>query len=174
MTSFMSDYVMTGLDSYWHLADRLVALSTFIAFAPYTFVAFGPVAGLAVVTIPLFMFACSNHAIRRKYARGYIKFHALWHLCGSAALVLTSQFTCPYSFIFDRACSASGARAQQWMPCFCPLNHLAMMSWSSLSMGVITVMGAMLTTSALLIARRHEDGLKTRSIVPCHSDTMLM
>ena len=86
LPSFMSDFVMTGKDSWWHPADRTLAISNSILTVISAFWAI-QWWGVPLLVIATYInYGLSVFFIRNKNFSGYEIAHTLWHLVGSASI----------------------------------------------------------------------------------------
>lgn len=86
VTSFMSDHVYTGLDSYAHLVDKFMAPLTF-ASALQTVYLTGGVYWTCSCTLALSCHVLAHSAAKRNEYEKFVFWHAAWHAVGVALLV---------------------------------------------------------------------------------------
>eukprot|EP00563_Minutocellus_polymorphus_P020947 CAMPEP_0197734154 /NCGR_PEP_ID=MMETSP1434-20131217/44276_1 /TAXON_ID=265543 /ORGANISM="Minutocellus polymorphus, Strain CCMP3303" /LENGTH=196 /DNA_ID=CAMNT_0043321561 /DNA_START=461 /DNA_END=1051 /DNA_ORIENTATION=- len=86
ITSFMSDHVYTGLDSYAHLADKFVAPLTF-SFTLRTVYMTGGIYWTCSCTLALSCHILAHSAAKRNEYDRFVFWHAAWHAVGVALLV---------------------------------------------------------------------------------------
>ena len=103
--SFMSDYVMTGRDSYWHPVDRTLATfnSMYIFANAFWIIPWWQV--LLLTTATFANYAISVYCIKKKRFGGYIVAHTLWHVAGGASISFLMASACGPS-IFSDDCEA--------------------------------------------------------------------
>lgn len=99
--SFMSDYVMTGRDSYWHPLDRTLATfnTVYVIVNAFWVVPWWHVLLLAVATLS--NYAASLHFIKKRHVRGYVVAHTLWHVTGGASISYLMASACGPSIVSD-------------------------------------------------------------------------
>ena len=96
-TSFMSDFVFTGRDSYFHVVDRTLASFQaiyFVSFAFATTVRWYELVGVAFTFLGYFV---SVRGIKRKNYIMYQIGHTCWHL-GSLTLISVLSRNCDFSW----------------------------------------------------------------------------
>ena len=86
ITSFMSDHVYTGLDSYAHLVDRFVAPLTFLS-AMWTVYTEAGIYWTCTCTLALSCHILAHSAAKRNEYNKFVFWHAAWHTVGVALLV---------------------------------------------------------------------------------------
>jgi hypothetical protein len=100
--SLMSDYVMTGRDSYWHPTDRTLATlnSAFFVVNSCFVIPWWQIVLLSVGTFGSY-FASVNF-IKNQHFDGYRIAHTLWHVTGSASISYIMATACGPSIFSER------------------------------------------------------------------------
>lgn len=86
VTSFMSDHVYTGLDSYAHLVDKFMAPLTFSSALRTVYLTGGPYWACSC-TLALSCHVLAHSAAKRNEYDRFVFWHAAWHMVGVALLV---------------------------------------------------------------------------------------
>lgn len=86
VTSFMSDHVYTGLDSYAHLVDKFMAPLTFSTALRSVYLT-GGLYWACSCTLPLSCHVLAHSAAKRNEYDRFVFWHAAWHTVGVALLV---------------------------------------------------------------------------------------
>lgn len=87
LSSFLSDYLYSGLDSWTHAFDKTVAVLVF----SFSLNAVYSTAGLLWTTSCTLALACyvkGMEAVKRKDYHGFVFWHSMWHVVGVSLLVL--------------------------------------------------------------------------------------
>lgn len=102
--SFMSDYVNTGKDSWFHPADRVLALfnSVFTIVSAFWAISWWEVCLLTIATFT--NYGCSVYCIKRQHFAGYKLAHSLWHIVGSVSIAYVTANACGVSTSFSSSC----------------------------------------------------------------------
>jgi hypothetical protein len=113
LLSFMSDYVATGRDSWWHVADRCLAatLSVFmICIVLLQAVAAGAIPPWVAVFLVVSSFSCygvSGRAMARRDFPAYVAAHTAWHVVSSLCNVYVMSNVCEASL--EATCASRDA-----------------------------------------------------------------
>lgn len=87
VTSFMSDHVYTGLDSYAHLVDKFMAPLTFVSALRSVYLT-GGLYWACSCTLALSCHVLAHSAAKRNEYERFVFWHAAWHTVGVALLVV--------------------------------------------------------------------------------------
>lgn len=93
-SSFMSDFVMTGNDSYWHPFDRLLATLNTIYVIGNSVLIIPVYYSITLTICSLSCYFVSTRFIKREYMKGYVFFHTLWHVTSSASISYVMYSAC--------------------------------------------------------------------------------
>merc|ERR1712226_1779084 len=85
--SWQSDYVMTGKDSYWHVADRFLAMLHALFFVTLAFAVLYIWEALLLVLLTFGFYFASARAIAQENVYIYARAHTLWHVFGSLSVL---------------------------------------------------------------------------------------
>ena len=86
VTSFLSDHCYTGLESCWHIIDRILAPIAFISnvFSVYSNCGF-TWASSSILAVGCHLLA--NHYSKRGIYKHFVIWHSLWHVVGSSLIL---------------------------------------------------------------------------------------
>ena len=103
--SFMSDYVKTGRDSWWHPADRTLASFNSIHAITLTFTVLPRwLAALFIFAVYPCCYGLSVSSIRRRHFYGYVVGHTLWHVVGGLCGAYVTYTACGPVSSFSDGC----------------------------------------------------------------------
>ena len=147
--SFMSDYVMTGRDSWWHPADRCLATGLTIFIIPWVAApAIGWPQTIAGCTIVFTAYGLSVRAMARRRFREYEIAHSAWHISGSLAICYVMSHIQRFNL---RPCAARGT--SDWPAISFALQCGAYNYWTSMpqwyALALAAALSAFLTTRHL-------------------------
>ena len=94
----MSDYIMTGKDSWWHPIDRCVATFNVIYVSAIALAHISLFEVVVLDAVCLSCYAASVHSLRLRLFPRYVVMHSLWHLTGGMASAYLTSRACDFSF----------------------------------------------------------------------------
>ncbi|CAJ1934516.1 unnamed protein product [Cylindrotheca closterium] len=87
LSSFLSDYLYSGLDSWAHVFDKTVAILVF-SFASTVVYSTAGLWWTLSSSLALACYVKGMEAVKRKDYHGFVFWHSMWHLVGVSLLVL--------------------------------------------------------------------------------------
>ena len=87
LTSYLSDHVYTGIESYAHLVDRVVAPLAFVSCVHSTCVTCGPRWALVSIAA-LKCHVWANYYAKRDMYDEFVVWHCLWHAVGVGSMMI--------------------------------------------------------------------------------------
>lgn len=98
LCSLMSDYIMTGKDSWWHPIDRCLASFNVLFISAFALFHISWVEVAVLDATCLSFYALSTRSLRSKNFERYVVMHSLWHLAGGMASAYLTARACDFSF----------------------------------------------------------------------------
>lgn len=99
--SFQSDFVHTGRDSWYHVADRTLASVQTVLFIALCALTRPPWHEVLAAVGALGAYALGLHGIRTRREQTYVVGHTAWHLIGGCGLVAAASRHCDPTFAPD-------------------------------------------------------------------------
>mmetsp|Transcript_40440 Transcript_40440/g.97610 ORF Transcript_40440/g.97610 Transcript_40440/m.97610 type:complete len:249 (+) Transcript_40440:99-845(+) len=87
LSSFLSDYLYSGLDSWAHVFDKTVAILVF-SFAVNVVYLTAGLGWTMSCTLALACYVRGMEAVKRRDYHGFVFWHSMWHVVGVSLLVL--------------------------------------------------------------------------------------
>eukprot|EP00312_Isochrysidales_sp_CCMP1244_P018722 CAMPEP_0202773898 /NCGR_PEP_ID=MMETSP1388-20130828/45424_1 /ASSEMBLY_ACC=CAM_ASM_000864 /TAXON_ID=37098 /ORGANISM="Isochrysis sp, Strain CCMP1244" /LENGTH=221 /DNA_ID=CAMNT_0049442935 /DNA_START=105 /DNA_END=769 /DNA_ORIENTATION=- len=109
--SLLSDYVHTGQDSWWHVADRLLARSLSVFMICTSLVSLGLWCTVALIAGSFSFYGISVRAMWRQDYTTYVWAHTMWHLAAGASNSVIMASVCDASL----SAAVQAARVALWL-----------------------------------------------------------